>query len=78
MELKDVLMTVFGMNPKHYYNVRDAYTNDIIAEQVRIDVYWNDCTLYVSLFHKSCERDINDDQIIKQLIDGDLYAEEVK
>ena len=78
MELKDVLMSLFGMNPKHYYNITEEFGHEVIAERIRIDVYWNNCTLCVALFYKNGERDINDKDILKLLMNGDAWASEVE
>lgn len=78
MELKEVLMNVFGMNPKHYYNIKESFNDEVIAERIRIDVYWNNCTLCVALFYKNGERDINDKDILRLLMNGDAYVKEVE
>lgn len=78
MELKEVLMNVFGMNPRHYYNVISGFDDKVIAERIRIDVYWNECTLHVSLFYKNGERDINDKDILKLLMNGDAWVSEAE
>ncbi len=78
MELKELLMNVLGMNPRHYYNIHEYCTDKVLAERVRIDVCWNECTLHVALFYKNGECDINDKDILRLLMNGDAYVEEVE
>ena len=78
MELKELLMNVLGMNPRHYYNIHDCCTDKVLAERVRVDVYWNNCSLYVSLFYKDGERKTEDKKILRLLLNGDAWVEEVE
>lgn len=78
MELKEVLLNVFGMNPRHYYNVISGFGDKVIAERIRIDVCWNECTLHVALFYKNGECDIHNKDILRLLMNGDAYVEEVE